>query len=118
MCTGSEAICAAVGCGESGSPYALSGVTDPQREVTLCPEHRALVSAGAKWLARTMIGGELALYMQDSLPLRLHALIEEDALCSDGACSRILLQLIDAEGKLAELDFWAPPGWRDSRSGG
>lgn len=113
MGTTFESTCAVVECEESGGPYALIEETDPRREVIICPEHSALVSAGAQWMARTMLGGELAIFMDDSLPPRLHALLEEDALSSEGACSRILLQLIDAEGKLTEVSFRVPRGWSD-----
>ena len=116
MVTGSESLCAVVDCEEPGGPYPLTRETDPRREVILCPEHSTLASAGAQWLARTIIGGELAVYMEESLPPRLHALLEEDALSSEGACSRILLQLIDGEGKLTELSFRAPRGWSDHLS--
>ena len=113
MESGSESLCAVVDCEEPGGPYPLTRETDPGHEVILCPEHSALVSAGAQWMARTMLGGELAIYMEESLPPRLHALLEEDALSSEGACTRIALQLIGGDSKLTELSFWAPRGWAD-----
>ena len=115
MGSGSWSPCAVVDCEEPGGPYPLTGETDPRREVILCPEHSALVSAGAQWMARKMLGGELAIYMEESLPPQLHALLEEGALSSEGVCSRILLQLIGGDGKLTEVSFRAPPGWLDRR---
>ena len=118
MRSAAEPTCTVVDCEEPGGPFALIVQTDPLLEAIVCREHSALASAGAKWFARWMIGGELAIYMDKSLPPRLHNAFEEDALSSDGACSRILVQLMDGDGKLVEVDFWAPSGWLMRRGNG
>lgn len=53
--------------------------------------------------------------MDKSLPTRLTNVLSEDVKSSEGDCTRYLIQLVEGDGKLSEVDFWAPSGWLDLR---
>lgn len=105
-----EANCAVLECEEPGGPDPLIVRLNPRREATLCAEHSVLAKAGAAWFARPLLGGQFVVHMDKSLPVRLANVLTEEATSSVGDCTRFLLQLVDGEGRLSEVEFWAPSG--------
>ena len=105
-----EPNCSVVDCEEDAGPDRLIVRMTPLLEAPLCTEHGVLAKAGAPWFARPLLGGQFAVYMDKSLPTRLTNVSSEDAMSSDGDCTRFLFQLVDGEGRLSEIDVWAPRG--------
>lgn len=105
-----EPLCAVLDCEEPDGPDPLIVRLNPLHEATLCAEHSVLVKAGAPWFARPLLGGQFVVYMDKSLPARLTNVWDEDAMSSEGDCTRFLLQLVDGEGRLSEVEFFAPSG--------
>lgn len=80
-----EGLREVLGRDEPGDRYILA--TDPPLRTFLCLEHVDQVRAGALWLLRPMLGGQIAIHVEGSLPMRLVKLLKEGTFGSRGPLS-------------------------------